>query len=51
MKVVRCGCGTEFRSDDEDDLIAQVQHHALQAHDEKLSKEQVRDMIEEDRSP
>lgn len=46
--VVRCPCGTEFRSDDESELIAQLQDHTWQAHDEKLSKEQVRDMIEEE---
>ncbi len=45
-KRVRCSCGAELRSADERELIAQVQAHALSAHDLTLTDDQVRDMIE-----
>jgi predicted small metal-binding protein len=47
-KVVRCSCGVELRSQDEDELIRRVQEHARQAHDLALSEEQVRAMMEID---
>ena len=45
-KVVRCACGVELRSADEDDLIRDVQAHAQKVHDLTLSEEQVRAMME-----
>ena len=48
MKVVRCSCGVEMRSRDEDELIRQVQAHAREVHDVLLSEEQVRAMMEID---
>ena len=47
-KVVRCSCGVEMRSRDEDELIRQVQAHAREVHDLALSEEQVRAMMEID---
>jgi len=47
-KVVRCSCGVELRSQDEGELIRQVQAHARDVHDALLSEEQVRAMMEID---
>jgi predicted small metal-binding protein len=47
-KVVRCSCGVEMRSRDEDELIRRVQEHAREVHDLALSEEQVRTMMEID---
>jgi len=47
-KVVRCSCGVEMRSRDEDELIRRVQEHARDVHDAALSEEQVRAMMEID---
>ena len=47
-KVVRCSCGVEMRSRDEDELIRRVQEHAREVHDAALSDEQVRAMMEID---
>ena len=47
-KVVRCSCGVEMRSLDEDELIQRVQEHAREVHDLALSEEQVRTMMEID---
>jgi predicted small metal-binding protein len=45
-KVVRCACGMEIRSEDEAELIRLVQAHARDAHEMKLTDDQVRDMME-----
>ena len=47
-KIVRCSCGVELRSQDEGELIRQVQQHARDVHDALLSAEQVRAMMEID---
>lgn len=46
IKVVRCSCGLNLRDGDEQQLIAQVQQHAKEAHDLELTDEQVRAMME-----
>jgi hypothetical protein len=38
--VLQCDCGFEARAEDESDLIAQVQRHAVEAHGMTLSSEQ-----------
>jgi predicted small metal-binding protein len=48
VKVVRCNCGVELRSANEQELIKTVQDHALSSHDLNLSDEQVRSMMEID---
>lgn len=48
VKVVRCNCGVELRSADEQELIRTVQDHARASHDLNLSDEQVRSMMEID---
>ncbi len=45
-KVVQCSCGLDLRDADEQQLIAQVQKHAREAHDLDLNEEQVRAMME-----
>ncbi len=47
-KVVRCNCGIEIRSSDEQELIQAVQAHARESHDLNLNDEQVRSMMEID---
>jgi Protein of unknown function (DUF1059) len=39
-RVLQCDCGFEARAEDESDLIAQVQRHAVEAHGMALSSEQ-----------
>jgi hypothetical protein len=39
-RVLQCDCGFEARADDEGELIAQVQRHAVEAHGMALSTEQ-----------
>jgi predicted small metal-binding protein len=46
QRIVRCNCGAEIRSDNERDLIEQVQQHAKSAHDLDLTAEQVLAMME-----
>jgi predicted small metal-binding protein len=48
VKVVRCNCGVELRSANEQELIRTVQDHARASHDLNLSDEQVRSMMEID---
>ena len=48
VKVVRCNCGVELRSADEQELIRTVQDHAKASHDLNLNDEQVRSMMEID---
>lgn len=47
-RMVRCTCGVELRSGDENDLVGRVQRHATEAHDLPLNEEQVRAMMEID---
>jgi hypothetical protein len=39
-RVLQCDCGFEARAENEGDLIAQVQRHAVEAHGMALSPEQ-----------
>jgi hypothetical protein len=39
-KVLHCDCGFEARAEDEDDLVAEVQRHAREAHGMALSHEE-----------
>ena len=48
VKVVRCHCGVELRSANEEELIKTVQDHARSSHDLNLNDEQVRSMMEID---
>jgi predicted small metal-binding protein len=41
MKTVRCDCGFIVRSDDDDELVAELQKHAHDDHGMNLSREQV----------
>jgi predicted small metal-binding protein len=40
-KVLRCDCGFEVHADDEAELVAQVQRHALRVHGMQFSPEEV----------
>jgi len=39
-KVLHCHCGFEARAEDEDGLVAVVQHHAAEAHGMALSHDE-----------
>ncbi len=39
-KTLQCDCGFVARAEDEDDLVVQVQRHAVEAHGMALSAEQ-----------
>ncbi len=39
-RVVQCDCGFEARAEDESDLVAQVQRHAIEVHGMALSTDQ-----------
>ena len=39
-RVLHCECGFEARAEDEDRLVAEVQHHAREAHGMALSHEE-----------
>jgi hypothetical protein len=39
--VLHCDCGFEVRADDEAELVARVQRHALQAHAMRFSPHEV----------
>jgi predicted small metal-binding protein len=41
VKVIKCECGAEFRSDDDDDLVNQAQAHAREVHQLDIPREQV----------
>jgi hypothetical protein len=41
QKVLHCECGFEARAEDEDELIREVQRHALEAHGMTLTHAQV----------
>lgn len=40
-KIVKCDCGFVVRSSNEDTLVAELQQHASQFHNMKLTREQV----------
>jgi predicted small metal-binding protein len=40
-KVLHCDCGFEVHADDETELVAQVQRHALGVHGMRFSPEEV----------
>ena len=40
-RLLRCDCGFEVRADDDAELVARVQHHALEAHGMPLSWDEV----------
>ena len=40
-RLLRCDCGFEVRSEDEAELVAGVQRHALEAHGMPLSRNDV----------
>lgn len=39
-KVLHCDCGFEVQADDEAELVARVQRHALEAHGMQFSPEE-----------
>ena len=41
QKVLHCDCGFEARGEDEDELVSEVQRHALEAHGMTLTRAQV----------
>ena len=41
QKVLHCDCGFEARGEDEDELVNEVQRHALEAHGMALTRAQV----------
>jgi hypothetical protein len=41
QKVLHCDCGFEARGEDEDELVGEVQRHALDAHGMALTRAQV----------
>lgn len=51
MKTVRCDCGFVVRSDNEDQLVGELQQHAREDHNMDLSREQVLAMAEPDPGP
>jgi predicted small metal-binding protein len=40
-RLLRCDCGFEVRADDEAELVARVQRHALEAHALPFSRDDV----------
>ena len=41
---MRCDCGFEARADDEDELVAEVQSHASEAHGMALAPDEARSL-------
>jgi predicted small metal-binding protein len=41
QKVLHCDCGFEARGEDEDELVREVQRHALDAHGMAITRAQV----------
>jgi predicted small metal-binding protein len=41
QKVLHCDCGFEARGEDEDELVDEVQRHALDAHGMAITRAQV----------
>lgn len=46
LKALRCPCGFEVRSRDEDEIVRMARQHAKQIHGQALSDEQARSLIE-----
>ena len=49
-KIINCECGQVIRAGDDDDLVAQVDHHIKTEHPDlvgRLSREDVLNMAEE----
>jgi len=46
LKSLRCPCGFEVRSRDEDELVRMTQQHAKQIHGQDITSEQARALIE-----
>jgi len=46
LKSLRCPCGFEVRSRDEDEIVRMAQQHARQIHGQELTVEQARSLIE-----
>ena len=44
MKVIDCPCGYVLQAATEDELVAQAQEHAREAHDMALTREQALSM-------
>jgi predicted small metal-binding protein len=51
MRTVRCDCGFVVRSDDDDKLVAELQHHAHDDHGMNLSRDQVLAMAQPEPDP
>ena len=41
-RLLRCDCGFEVRADDDGELVAAVQRHALEAHGMRFTPDDVR---------
>jgi predicted small metal-binding protein len=46
LKSLRCPCGFEVRSRDEDEIVRMAQQHAKQIHGQEITAEQARALIE-----
>ena len=46
-KVLRCDCGFEARAEHKDELVAEVQRHAWEAHGMALSPDEARSLAAE----
>jgi len=46
LKSLRCPCGFEVRSRDEDEIVRMAQLHARDIHGQEISVEQARALIE-----
>ena len=46
LKSLRCPCGFEVRSRDEDELVRMTQQHARTMHGQDITPEQARALIE-----
>ena len=46
LRSLRCPCGFEVRSRDEDEIVQMAQQHAKQIHGQEITVEQARALIE-----
>ena len=46
LKSLRCPCGFEVRSRDEDEIVRMAQLHAREIHGQEITVEQVRALME-----
>jgi predicted small metal-binding protein len=46
LKSLRCPCGFEVRSRDEDELVRMTQQHAKNMHGQEITAEQARALIQ-----